>query len=84
MKIDIWCILSVVLLSCLVIYAAIWYYDGSYTNEAYDKACKDVGMVKAVYNIDGVDYCLGKVNREATFECEGFAWNKKCKANLIE
>jgi len=59
-------------------------FDELYTGEAYDKACEDIGMVKGVNNnLFGGDYCLGDGAHQAIFECKGFAWNKKCKANLI-
>ena len=62
-------------------------FDEQYSEEAYNKACVDLGMKKNLYYglALGDKYCIDNQGtaHEALFQCEGFAWKKECKANLV-
>ena len=80
-------IVVILSLGLVVILFGSLIFDEQYSKEAYDKACIDLDMKENLYYglALGEKYCIDNegIAHEALFQCEGFAWNKKCKANLV-
>ena len=72
-----------VMVVTIIIMLGLTFIEINIQNERVRQSCKDIGM-EYHYAMD-TTFCVDSLGNAhyTKFKCEGFLWNKECKAQLI-